>query len=71
MALSKDELNLARQHSEFELISILSELGAVVQFALSRVTNRPIGFQAFWPTGDGYDGRHEPYDARAHANVIP
>lgn len=74
MAMGKHELMLARAHSERELICILMELGAQVQFTLGHIRSGgkgPIAFQAFWPTGIGYDGRHVDYDARAHANVIP
>lgn len=68
--LSKRERLEALRHSECELINILIELGAAVQMSFGS-HGLPQRFQAHWPDGVGYDGRHVDYDARAHANVIP
>lgn len=68
MAMGKRDLMLAKAHGEKELICILMELGAQVQFTIGHRREGgtgPIGFQAFW--GNSL----EEYDARAHANVIP
>lgn len=68
--LTREERMCALKESEMALINILTELGAAVQLSFGS-HGRPQRFQAFWPDGAGYDGRHVDYDARAHANVIP
>lgn len=48
--MEKWQLESARRQSELELIEILAELGAEIQFQMRPSDGEPFAFQAHWPS---------------------
>lgn len=47
--MEKWQLESARRQSELELLEILTELGAEIQYQMRPSNGESFAFQAFWP----------------------